>query len=182
MIMLGLSSSVYFAYVTCYCKFFFCTTHKPSVSTGFTEQIMPNIHILCYNVNLVIWTVVSLTIAKFKPLIFSVSGFTFSYTSNMFILMILCDFRLSPAKFYYIIVHIRKLKAICKSRTVWLVVKVKVTLRLTVSQPVSLGVKPYLGLMTRYLLLFDSYGLAFMVHLLWREDGSVLSRFQLSCL
>jgi hypothetical protein len=38
--------------------------------------------------------------------------------------------------------------------------KVKVTLRLMVSQSVSLGVEPYLGLMTRYLLLFDSYGLA----------------------
>jgi hypothetical protein len=39
--------------------------------------------------------------------------------------------------------------------------KVKVTLRLTVSQPVSLGVEPRLGLMTRYLLSFDSYGLVF---------------------
>jgi hypothetical protein len=35
-------------------------------------------------------------------------------------------------------------------------VKVKVTLRLTVSQPVSLGVEHHLGLMTRYLLLFGS--------------------------
>jgi hypothetical protein len=41
-------------------------------------------------------------------------------------------------------------------------VKVKVTLRLTVSQSVSLGVEPHLGLMTRYLLLFDSYGLVFV--------------------
>jgi hypothetical protein len=46
-------------------------------------------------------------------------------------------------------------------------VKVEVTLRLTVSQSVSLGVENHLGLMTRYLLLFDSYGLV------WREDGSV---------
>jgi hypothetical protein len=37
--------------------------------------------------------------------------------------------------------------------------QVKVTLRLTVSRSVSLGVEPHLGLMTRYLLLFDSYGL-----------------------
>jgi hypothetical protein len=37
--------------------------------------------------------------------------------------------------------------------------KVKVTLRLTVSQSESPGVKPHLGLMTRYLLLFDNYGL-----------------------
>jgi hypothetical protein len=41
-------------------------------------------------------------------------------------------------------------------------VKVKVTLRLTVSQSVSLGVEPHLRLMTRYLLLFDSYGIAFV--------------------
>jgi hypothetical protein len=40
-------------------------------------------------------------------------------------------------------------------------VKVKVTLRLTVSQLVNLSVEPHLGLMTRYLLLFDSYGLCF---------------------
>jgi hypothetical protein len=33
-------------------------------------------------------------------------------------------------------------------------VKVKVTLRLTVSQSVCLGVEPRLGLMTRYLRLF----------------------------
>jgi hypothetical protein len=41
-------------------------------------------------------------------------------------------------------------------------VKVKVTLRLTVSQSVILGVELHLGLMTRYLLLFDSYGLVFV--------------------
>jgi hypothetical protein len=39
--------------------------------------------------------------------------------------------------------------------------KFKVTLQLTVSQSVSLCVEPHLGLMTRYLLLFDSYGLVF---------------------
>jgi hypothetical protein len=37
--------------------------------------------------------------------------------------------------------------------------KVKVKLRLTVSQSVSLSGEPHLGLMTKYLLLFDSYGL-----------------------
>jgi hypothetical protein len=41
----------------------------------------------------------------------------------------------------------------------WTWSQVKVTLRLTVSQSVSLGVEPHLGLMTRYLVLFDSYGL-----------------------
>jgi hypothetical protein len=51
--------------------------------------------------------------------------------------------------------------------------KVKVTLRLMVSQSVSLGVKPHLGLMARYLILFDSYGLVFAGRPLWREDGCV---------
>jgi hypothetical protein len=41
-------------------------------------------------------------------------------------------------------------------------VKVKVTLRLTVSQSVSLGIEPQLGLATRYLLFFDGYGLVFV--------------------
>jgi hypothetical protein len=41
-------------------------------------------------------------------------------------------------------------------------VKIKVTLQLTVSQSVSFGVEPHLGLMTRYLLLFDSYGFVFV--------------------
>jgi hypothetical protein len=40
-------------------------------------------------------------------------------------------------------------------------VKVKITLRLSVSQSLSLGVETHLGLMTRYLLLFDSYDLVF---------------------
>jgi hypothetical protein len=39
-------------------------------------------------------------------------------------------------------------------------VEVEVTLRLTVSQSVSLSVEPHLGLITRYILLFDNYGLA----------------------
>jgi hypothetical protein len=41
-------------------------------------------------------------------------------------------------------------------------IHVKVTLRLTVSQSISLGVEPHLGLMTRYLLLVNSYGLVFV--------------------
>jgi hypothetical protein len=48
--------------------------------------------------------------------------------------------------------------------------KVKVTLRLTVIQSVSLGVEPHLGLMTRYLLLFDSYGLVLWAASLTRKQ------------
>jgi hypothetical protein len=40
-------------------------------------------------------------------------------------------------------------------------------------QSVSLGVEPHLRLMTRYLLLFDSYGLVTVGRPLPREDGSV---------
>jgi hypothetical protein len=58
---------------------------------------MPILRILFYNGSLVTWTVVSLTTAEFKPLIFSVSGFALTYTTNMFILMILYDFCLSAA-------------------------------------------------------------------------------------
>jgi hypothetical protein len=42
----------------------------------------------------------------------------------------------------------------------------------TDGQSVSLGVEPHLRLMTRYLLLFDSYDLVFVGHPLWREDWS----------
>jgi hypothetical protein len=75
---------------------------KSSVSTGFAEQIIPILHILCYNVNLVSWTGVSLTTAKFKPVIFSTADLTLSYTANTFILMIPYDFCLFLAQFYYI--------------------------------------------------------------------------------
>jgi hypothetical protein len=40
-------------------------------------------------------------------------------------------------------------------------VKVKVTLQVTVSHSVSLGVEPHLWLMTRYLILLDGYCLVF---------------------
>jgi hypothetical protein len=46
----------------------------------------------------------------------------------------------------------------------------------SVSQSVSLDVEPHLGLMTRYLVLFDSYGLVcffFAGRPLWRKGGSV---------
>jgi hypothetical protein len=45
-----------------------------------------------------------LTASKFKLLTFSMSGFTLYNTADMFILMILYDFRLLTAQFYYVIV------------------------------------------------------------------------------
>jgi hypothetical protein len=66
---LGLSSSVHVTHIACYWKFIaFALRVKSSVSTGFAEQIMPILHISCYNGSLFTWTVVSL-ITKFKPLI-----------------------------------------------------------------------------------------------------------------
>jgi hypothetical protein len=53
-------------------------------------------------------------------------------------------------------------------------------LRLTVSQSVILGVETHLVLMTRYLLLFDSYSLVFVGRPIWREDGPVFSYMLLS--
>jgi hypothetical protein len=87
----------------------FCTIYKSSISTGFAKQIMPILRILCYNGSVVILTVVSLNTVNFKPLMFSMSGFTLFYTADMFILMILYDFCLLPAQFYYIIIYIRKI-------------------------------------------------------------------------
>jgi hypothetical protein len=43
-----------------------------SVSTGFTEQIMSVLRIICYSGSVVTWTAVSLATAKFKPNIFRV--------------------------------------------------------------------------------------------------------------
>jgi hypothetical protein len=51
-----------------------CAIYKSSVSTGFAKQIMLILLILCYNGSVVTWTVVNLTTAKFKPLIFSLSA------------------------------------------------------------------------------------------------------------
>jgi hypothetical protein len=56
----------------------FCTIYKSTVSTVLAKQIMSILRILCYNGSFVTWTVVSLTTAKFKPLIFSMSGFALS--------------------------------------------------------------------------------------------------------
>jgi hypothetical protein len=52
----------------------------------------PIISSSCYNSSLFTWTVVYLTAAKFKPLIFTVSGFALSNVANICIFMILYDF------------------------------------------------------------------------------------------
>jgi hypothetical protein len=132
-------------------------TRPLSVQAQYSRSC-PIISSSCYNSILFTWTVVCLTAAKFKPLIFPVSLFALSNVANICIFMIFYDFCLLPG--------LRP-------------VKVKVTtLRLTVGQSLSLGVEPHLGLMTRYLLLIDSYGLVFVERPLWREDGSV---FDICC-
>jgi hypothetical protein len=50
----------------CQAYVYIYTIYKSSVSTGFAKQIMSILRILCFNGSLVIWTVVSLTAAKFK--------------------------------------------------------------------------------------------------------------------
>jgi hypothetical protein len=57
-------------------------------------------------------------------------------------------------------------------------VKVKVTLRLTVNQSVSLGVEPHLGLMIRYLLPFNSYGLLYTTY---TRSLSIPAQYSRSC-
>jgi hypothetical protein len=58
----------------------------------------------CYNSSLVSWMVVCLTTAKFKPLIFTVSGFALSNVAKLCIFVTLYDFCLLPAYFCYIII------------------------------------------------------------------------------
>jgi hypothetical protein len=70
---------------------------------------MPILLVLCYNGRLV--TVVSLTAAKFKLLIFTVSGFALFCSANMFILIIVYDFCLLFTQLSYIIVYLWKFES-----------------------------------------------------------------------
>jgi hypothetical protein len=72
-------------------NFSFCTIHKSSVSTGFAKQIMPILRVLCYNGSLVTWTVVAWPPPSLS-LLYSLSGFAFSYLTNMYILIIPYEF------------------------------------------------------------------------------------------
>jgi hypothetical protein len=82
---------------------------KSSVSSGFAK-VMPDLFNLGYNGSIVTWTVVSLTAAKFQPLIFSVSGLALSYPTNI-VVMILYVLCLLPAQFFHIIVYVRKVES-----------------------------------------------------------------------
>jgi hypothetical protein len=60
-------------------------------------QYSRSCHNLGYNSSLDTWTVVRLTAAKFKPLMFSVSGFSLPNIADIRIFMILYNFCLLPA-------------------------------------------------------------------------------------
>jgi hypothetical protein len=83
--------------------------YKVSFIQGSVQQILPYFSSSGYNGSLITLTVIRLISAKFKPFIFSVSGFVLSNIANMCILMIRNDLCLLPALFGYIIVHVRNL-------------------------------------------------------------------------
>jgi hypothetical protein len=94
-----------------------CTSYKSSISLGFAKEIMPFLLLLCYNGSLVTWTVVSLTTAKFKPLIFSVWLRLVLYREHVhshdfvWLLLVACIILLHNRT------HAECLTAVCKSRT-----------------------------------------------------------------
>jgi hypothetical protein len=85
--------------------------YKASVSPGFVKQIMPYLTQPMLWRQLVTWTVVGLTAAKFKPLILFVLGFALSYIANIWINMILYDFCLLPAQFSDEIINVRNFES-----------------------------------------------------------------------
>jgi hypothetical protein len=147
--MLGFSSSVHFTHTTCY-----CTRQKSSVSTGFTEQIMPILRILCYNGSLVIWMIVSLTTDEFKPLVLYREHIHIHIHSHGFVwlLLVACTILLYEC---------------------W--VRIRVTLRLAVyCHSANLGDKP-LETHDQYFFFKSTVAVTvLMSHPLWREDWSVI--------
>jgi hypothetical protein len=95
----------------------FCITHKSSVSTGFTEQIMPILLILGFNGSLVTWTAVSLP------------------PPSLSLLYFLCLASPCPIPRTCLFSWFRMISA-C-----WLGLSLSLILRPTVSQPVYLGIK-----------------------------------------
>jgi hypothetical protein len=70
---------------------------RPMAAQTQNSRSCHNICSLGYNGSLDTWSVVRLTAAKFKPLIFSVLGFTLLYIADIRIFMILYDFCLLSA-------------------------------------------------------------------------------------
>jgi hypothetical protein len=73
---------------TCYSSiwvlYVLCTIYTNPLSVqGLQRRSCPNSCSPCYNGSLVTWKVVTSTTGKFKPLIFSVSGFALSYAANI---------------------------------------------------------------------------------------------------
>jgi hypothetical protein len=68
---------------------------------------------------------------------------------------------LTSRQFFTVIITGKLPDSLSGTGFIWNSLK-KSLLRLTVSQSISLGVEPQLRLMTRYLLLFDSYGRVFL--------------------
>jgi hypothetical protein len=77
----------------------FSTIRKSSVSTGFTEQIMPILRILCYNGSLVTWTVV-LTPTELRWLLYPLCTDHKQNTQIIVILLLLAYLLGSPRDRY----------------------------------------------------------------------------------
>jgi hypothetical protein len=136
----------------------------------------PIISSSCYNNSLVIWTVVCLASAKFKPLIFPVSRFALSNVANICHSQQKVNVMLRPtvqsASLSWNKAPIWGLQPdLYYCQTVAGLFKVKVTLRLTVSQSVSLSVEPHLD--DKIFITLWQLWSCFCGAPLWRENGSV---------
>jgi hypothetical protein len=106
----------------------------------------PNLRSSLYNCCKVIWTVLSLTAAKIDPTVMSMWGFTLPDVPNIFIFVILYDFCLLSTG----IINIRYLE-------IYVQIEVEVSLRPTVSRPVSLGVRPPSGTRDQFFFLLEIF-------------------------
>jgi hypothetical protein len=75
------------------------------ISRGYMKHKRLRTTGLWYDGSLVTWTVVSLTAAKFKSLIFSMSGFSCYDVANICIFVLLYDLCLFPAQSHYVIIN-----------------------------------------------------------------------------